>query len=89
MKMELIAGWRTWWKQISTWLVAAGSSVVAFAPELMEIWRSLPIEVQTSFPAEWIRYFGITLVLASIPAKLVRQPGLYRQAQEDEFSRYS
>ncbi|WP_396957166.1 hypothetical protein [Nitrosomonas sp.] len=85
--MELIAGWRTWWKQISTWLVAAGSSVVAFAPELMEIWRSLPIEVQTSFPVEWIRAFGIALVLASIPAKLVRQQGLYEQAQEDEFNR--
>jgi hypothetical protein len=87
--MELISGWRTWPKQVSTWLVAAGSSVVAFAPELMEIWRSLPIKVQASFPVEWIRYFGITLVLASIPAKLVRQKKLYAQAQDDEFSRYS
>lgn len=84
--MELISGWKTWWKQISTWLVAIGSSVVAFAPELMEIWRSLPMEVQASFPVEWIRYFGVTLVLASIPAKLVRQRKLYEQAQDDLYA---
>ncbi|ABI59696.1 DUF7940 domain-containing protein [Nitrosomonas eutropha] len=84
--MELISGWRTWWKQISTWMVAAGSSIVAFAPELMEIWRSLPIEVQASFPVEWIRAFGLSLVIASIPAKLIRQRKLYEQAQDDLYA---
>ncbi len=84
--MELISGWRTWWKQISTWMVAAGSSIVAFAPELMEIWRSLPMEVQASFPVEWIRAFGLSLVIASIPAKLIRQRKLYEQAQDDLYA---
>lgn len=84
--MELISGWRTWWKQISTWMVAAGSSIVAFAPELMEIWRSLPIEVQASFPVEWIRAFGLSLVIASVPAKLIRQRKLYEQAQDDLYA---
>jgi len=81
--MELVSGWKTWWKQWSTWLVALGSSVVGFAPELIEIWRSLPMEVQASFPVEWIRYFGVTLVLASIPAKLIRQQKLYAQVQNE------
>lgn len=84
--MELVKGWQYWWRTWSTWLVTAGSSVVAFAPELMEIWRSLPMEVQASFPVEWIRYFGVTLVLASIPAKLVRQRKLYEQAQDDLYA---
>jgi|GEM_PF-2381101 len=84
--MELISGWKTWWKQISTWLVAIGSSVVMFAPELIEIWRSLPIEVQASFPVEWIRAFGLSLVIASIPAKLIRQRKLYEQAQDDLYA---
>jgi len=84
--MELISGWKTWWKQISTWLVAIGSSVVMFAPELIEIWKSLPIEVQASFPVEWIRAFGLSLVIASIPAKLIRQRKLYEQAQDDLYA---
>jgi hypothetical protein len=43
----------------------------------VDIWRTLPVEVQASFPVEWVRYFGLTLVIASIPAKLVRQQSLY------------
>lgn len=84
--MELISGWKTWWKQWSTWLVTAGSSIAMFAPELIEIWRSLPIEVQASFPVEWIRAFGLSLVIASIPAKLIRQRKLYEQAQDDLYA---
>jgi len=42
--------------------------------------------VQASFPVEWIRAFGLSLVIASIPAKLIRQRKLYEQAQDDLYA---
>lgn len=84
--MELVTGWQYWWRTWSTWLVTAGSSIVMFAPELIEIWRSLPIEVQASFPVEWVRAFGLSLIIASVPAKIIRQKKLYEQTLYDQIA---
>lgn len=81
--MELVNGWKTFWRQWSTWLVTAGSSIVMFAPELIEIWKSLPMEITASFPIEWVRAFGLSLVIASVPAKLIRQKNLYERVQNE------
>lgn len=86
-KIELVSGWRTWWRQYSTWLAGVGSSLVLLAPELAEVlnyvWQNLPLDIKDSFPAEWVRYFGIALVFISIPAKYVRQRKLAAAARRD------
>lgn len=79
--IKLVQGAKYWYAMVSTWLVAAGSAVIGFTPELMDIYRSLPIEVQSTFPDEWLRYFGLTLVMFSIPAKLIRQNKLYNKVK--------
>lgn len=85
MKIQLIEGWNTFARWWSTWLITTGSAIVAFTPELMEIWRSLPPEVQVAMPESWLRYAGVTIVLLSIPAKLVRQPRVYNDVQEAKY----
>lgn len=75
--MTLIKGWHTvhrWW---STWLVAIGSSIAAFAPELSQgliyVWVNLPVDIKATFPDEWVRIAGATIAILAIPASLVRQ----------------
>ena len=81
MRITLVNGWRTWWRQWSTWLAGVGAAAVYLAPELAEgmqhAWQILPMDIKASFPAEWVRYFGAALTVLSIPAKLVRQRKLY------------
>ncbi len=84
MKIQLIEGWKTFARWWSTWLITAGSAIVAFTPELMEIWRSLPPEVQATMPESWLRYAGVVIVLLSIPAKLVRQQKVYDSVRGDQ-----
>lgn len=76
--MELVKGWKTWWKQWSTWLVSIGTSVLAFTPELMYLWNDLPYDIKMAFPPEYIRYFGYILIIAAIPAKQIRQKNLLK-----------
>lgn len=82
--MELVKGWKTWWKQWSTWLVSVGASVAAFAPELLYMWNDLPIDIKAAFPVEYVRFFGYILIIASIPARQIRQKKLYTAVQEEE-----
>lgn len=77
--IKFVAGAKYWYRYWSTWLVTVGSSIVAFAPELVDIYRNLPVEIQATFPEEWLRYFGLTLVALSIPAKLIRQQKLHEK----------
>ncbi|AQS50568.1 hypothetical protein PAEH1_01570 [Paenalcaligenes hominis] len=86
--MTLVAGWRTWYRQWSTWLAAIGAATLSFTPEMAEalnyVWINLPLDIKSSFPEEWIRLFGIALTLLSIPAKLIRQRRLYEIAERDK-----
>lgn len=82
--MTLVNGWNTFARWWSTWLITTGSAIVAFTPELMEIWRSLPPEVQVAMPESWLRYAGVVIVLLSIPAKLVRQQKVYDSVRGDQ-----
>lgn len=88
MKIQLINGWRTWWRQWSTWLATIGVTILSFTPELAEalshVWINLPMDVKTTFPPEWVRFFGITLTILSIPAKLIRQRKLHEIAERDK-----
>lgn len=81
--MTLVKGWRTWYRQWSTWLAAIGAAILSFTPELAEalnhVWVHLPLDIKDTFTPEGVRYFGITLTILSVPAKLVRQRRLYER----------
>lgn len=81
--IKFVDGAKYWYRYWSTWLVTFGTAVVGFTPELMDIYRNLPVEVQATFPEEWLRYFGLTLVVLSVPAKLIRQTKLHDKVNRD------
>lgn len=93
LNMTLINGWKTFWRWWSTWLVAIGSSIAAFAPEISEAllhaWSILPIDIRDSFPPEWVRYAGAAIAFLAIPAKLVRQSKVHADvlAGDDEAAK--
>lgn len=77
--ITLVDGWRTWWRQWSTWLTTIGAAIVTASPDLAQAWRDLPPELQAAVPAEWVKYIGVLLVVSSVPAKMIRQHALYEQ----------
>lgn len=85
MKVKLVRGWRSWWRQWSTWLTSIGIAIVSFTPELSEVlthvWINTPIDIKGAFTQEHVKYFGIALTAISIPARFIRQRKLY----ESEF----
>lgn len=82
--ITLVDGWRTWWRQWSTWLTTIGAAIVTASPDLAQAWRDLPPEFQSAIPAEWIKYIGVLIVVSSVPAKLVRQRALYEHVNPPE-----
>lgn len=86
--MILVNGWRTWWRQWSTWLAGIGLAAIQLAPELAEalnyVWINTPLDIKSAFTPEQVRIIGIVIAAASIPAKLVRQRKLHAEVQESE-----
>lgn len=84
--MQLVKGWRTFWRWWSTWLVLVGSTIITFAPQLSEAllyaWQIIPLDIKAYFPPDVVKYTGYAIAITGIPAKLVRQRKLY----ESEFT---
>lgn len=86
-KVNLVKGWRTWWRQWSTWLVATSISLLMYTPELVEAinyaWQYIPMDIKNTFSEEVVRWVGYIIGILSIPAKLVRQPSLKQRADAE------
>lgn len=86
-RVELVRGWRTWWRQWSTWLAASGAAVLNFAPELAEAlthaWNLTPLDIKATFDPETVRWLGFAITVLSIPAKLIRQRKLAIEAENE------
>lgn len=81
--MTLVNGWKTWWRQYSTWLLAVGSTAATFAPELSEVliyvWSIIPMDIKVVFDPQVVKYTGYAIAILAIPAKLIRQPKLHEE----------
>lgn len=80
IKSRLIPEAKQWYKFWSTQLVALGTAIVGFAPEIqtwlayfMTQFSLLPRSVQHAFDASIIQFVGMGVILLSIPAKLFKQ----------------
>src|SRR5690625_4136012 len=86
--MKLIKGWHTFHRWWSTWMIAIGSTIGAFAPELSEAllyaYTLIPGDIKSTFPPEVIRYFGYAVAVLAIPAKLIRQPAVHADSLKSE-----
>jgi len=79
-KNKLIPQARYWYKFISTQLTLIGTTLIGFAPDIhqwllyaLSQYTNLPVVIQQEFNSALIQGFGISLVLLSIPARLVTQ----------------
>lgn len=88
MKITLVKGWKTWWKQWSTWLVTISLALLGWTPEISEAlnyaWHYIPVDLKATFSTETLKWAGYIIGAISIPAKLVRQKRLHEQAEEDK-----
>ena len=89
MKIQLIAGWRTWWRWWSTHLKALGILIIAAPEHFIFTWSIIPHDIKAALPDHITTYIGIALIVASFFAQLVRQKKPYDAANRDREVRAS
>src|SRR5699024_12020109 len=87
MKMQLIKGWRTFWRWWSTWLSGA-STIFLFLPEITEhllyAYSIIPMDIKATFPDKWSSIIGATLGVAAFLSRFITQPKVQRKVYGPE-----
>lgn len=82
MKIELIEGWRKWYKLWSVRLVAIGTVLAGWflaAPDAaIQIWLMLPDDMKAHLPPDVVKYIPIVILGAGTLARVVKQNKLQK-----------
>lgn len=87
MKIELIEGWRKWYKLWSVRLVILGTTLTGWflaSPDaFLNVWLMLPPELKAVLPPDVIKYVPIFILASGTLSRLVKQKKL-PQVNTDE-----
>ncbi|WP_312212347.1 hypothetical protein [Pseudescherichia sp.] len=87
-KMEFVSHARILFKAWSVWLSTAGATLMVFlmsAPDtLLSAWNSLPDEIKSLIPPQWLSYIGPGLVMLGVASQFIRQRKLLEEKRQLE-----
>lgn len=87
-KMEFVSHARILFKAWSVWLSTAGATLMVFlmsAPDtLLSAWNSLPDEIKSLIPPQWLSYIGPGLVMLGVVSQFIRQRKLLEEKRQME-----
>lgn len=87
-KMEFVSHARILFKAWSVWLSTAGATLMVFlmsAPDtLLSAWNSLPDEIKSLIPPQWLSYIGPVLVMLGVVSQFIRQRKLLEEKRQME-----
>lgn len=82
MKIELIDGWRNWYKLWSVRLMAIGTLIAGWflnAPDaVIQIWLMLPEDLKAAIPPEYVKWIPIIILGSGTLARVVKQNKLQK-----------
>lgn len=85
-KLEFVSHARLLFKTWSVWLASAGATFSLYlmsAPDtLLAAWASLPDEIKSMLPPEWLAYIGPVLVMLGVVSQFIRQNKLLNEKRQ-------
>ena len=82
MKLELIEGWRKWYKLWSVRLMALGTILTGWflaAPDAaIQLWLMLPDDLKALLPPDVVKYIPIFILIAGTFARVIKQNKLQK-----------
>lgn len=76
--------WRFWSMRLAAFAVALQGFVTLFPDAALQAWALLPPELKTFLPPRYLQYVTITVLLASMGARVVKQKQLAAPAIADK-----
>lgn len=84
-KLELIEGWHKWYRLWSIRLGLVGTAITAWflaAPDAaLSVWAIMPEDVKAVFPPDFVKYFGVGLLVLGTFARMVKQNKLREEVK--------
>ena len=88
--MKLVDNWRTWHRRWSIWLGTIGSTLTGWfliwPDAALSAWNSLPPELRSAIPSNYVPKIGVAIFVLSMLAQLVKQQKLQIQANKNANS---
>lgn len=87
MKIELIEGWRKWYKLWSVRLTVLGTLIVGWflaSPDaFLQVWLMLPQDLKDTLPPSVVKFIPIAILVAGTLARVVKQKKLPQVNTDD------
>lgn len=84
-KLELIEGWRKWYRLWSIRLGLLGTAItavfLAIPDAALQVWAILPGDIKETLPPEFVKYFGLFLMAAGSFARIIKQNKLREEVK--------
>lgn len=80
IRQHLIDDWKLFFKfwsvQLDIIAAVLGGVMIAFPDAALYVWSQFPPDLKAMIPTEWTPYISVSLLVASLLARAIKQPKL-------------